>query len=91
MIVHLHDYQPIAYNSTILHAHKYYSNLISDVKAELAYEVLEHGSIKRVMVGSLLVPITALCEEWVSKADEVICVSQRQAEIISKACQNWQI
>jgi glycosyltransferase involved in cell wall biosynthesis len=81
--VHLHDYQPIAYNSTILHAHDYQGNLMHDIKAELIYEALEHGSIKRAIASSLFVPITALCKEWVSKADVVICVSRRQAEIIS--------
>jgi glycosyltransferase involved in cell wall biosynthesis len=83
VIVHLHDYQPIAYNSTILHTHNYQGSLMRDIKAELIYEALEHGSIKRAIAGSLFVPITALCKEWVSKADVVICVSRRQAEIIS--------
>jgi glycosyltransferase involved in cell wall biosynthesis len=85
VVVHLHDYQPIAYNSTILHAHDYQGNLMHDIKAELIYEALEHGSIKRAIAGSLFVPITALCKEWVSKADVVICVSRRQAEIISNS------
>jgi len=81
VIVHLHDYQAVAYNSTILPGHK--KGLMQDVKAELNFELLEHGSIKRAMAGSLFVPMTALCRNWVSKADVVICVSRRQAEIIS--------
>jgi glycosyltransferase involved in cell wall biosynthesis len=85
VIVHLHDYQPIAYNSTILHAHNYQGSLMNDIKAELTYELFEHESIKRAMTGSLFVPITALCKEWINKADVVMCVSRRQAEIISKA------
>jgi hypothetical protein len=84
VVVHLHDYQPTSYNSTILHAHNYQGNLMRDIEAELIYEALEHGSVKRAIAGSLFVPITALCKEWVSKADVVICVSRRQAEIISK-------
>jgi len=81
VIVHLHDYQAVAYNSTILPGHK--KGLMQDVKAELNFELLEHGSIKRAMAGSLLVPMTVLCRNWVSEADVVICVSRRQAEIIS--------
>jgi glycosyltransferase involved in cell wall biosynthesis len=81
VIVHLHDYQAVAYNSTILPGHQ--KGLMQDVKAELNFELLEHGSIKRAMAGSLLVPMTVLCRNWVSKADVVICVSRRQAEIIS--------
>jgi len=84
VIAHLHDYQPIAYNSTILHTHNYQSSLMNDIKAELTYELFEHESIKRAIAGSLFVPITTLCKECVSKADVVICVSRRQAEIISK-------
>jgi len=81
VIVHLHDYQAVAYNSTILSGHK--NGLMQDVKAELNFELLEHGSVKRAMAGSLLVPMTALCRNWVSEADVVMCVSRRQAEIVS--------
>ena len=81
VIVHLHDYQPIAYNSTIMHNHR--NGLVYDIKTELAYELLEHDSIRRAIAGSLLVPITTLCRTWVSGADIIICVSRRQAEIIS--------
>ena len=87
VVVHLHDYQPITYNSTILCTYNYKDNLdnliIYNIKAELTYELFEHGSIKRAMAGSLFAPIITLCREWVSKADVAICVSQRQAEIIS--------
>jgi len=81
VIVHLHDYQPIAYNSTIMHNRP--NGLVCNVKTELAYELLEHDDIKRAIAGSLLAPITTLCRAWVSKADVIICVSRKQAEIIS--------
>jgi len=82
VIVHLHDYQPIAYNSTIIHNQR--NGLVYDTKAELTYELFEHGSIKRAIGGSLLASaITMLCKAWVNKADTIICVSLRQAEIIS--------
>jgi len=83
VIVHLHDYQPIAYNSTILHGQR--GGLVHDIKTELTYELLEHYSMKRAMMGSLLVPITMLCRAWVNQADVIICVSWRQAEIISSS------
>jgi len=87
VIVHLRDYQPIVYNSTILYAYNYQGSLMSNVKAELTYEILEHESFKRAMAGSLFVPLTVLYKEWIGKADLVICVSRRQAEIISKVSQ----
>lgn len=81
VIVHLHDYQPIAYNSTI--PHNYRGDLAYDIKAELTYELFEHGSIKRAIAGSLLTLTITLCRAWVRKADTIICVSRRQAEIMS--------
>ncbi len=83
VIVHLHDYQPIAYNSTILYNQQ--SGLFYDIKAELTYELLEHDSIKRAIAGSLLTPIILLCRTWMREADTIICVSKRQAEIIAKS------
>jgi len=43
---------------------------MQDVKAELNFELLEHESIKRAIAGSLLVPMVALCRNWVSKLSE---------------------
>lgn len=82
VIVHLHDYQPVAYNSTILHGQQ--KGFINDVKAELAYELREHNSIARALLGFSLSTITRLCRLWLCKADTVICVSQRQAEIVAQ-------
>ena len=85
VIVHLHDYQPVTFNSTILHKQDDMRiNLISEIKKELTYELFEHGSIMRAITGSLSTPITILCRRWVTEADALLCVSQRQAEIISK-------
>uniref|UniRef100_A0A7J3SMQ6 Glycosyltransferase n=1 Tax=Fervidicoccus fontis TaxID=683846 RepID=A0A7J3SMQ6_9CREN len=82
VIVHLHDYQLVAYNSTILHDQQ--RGLVSDIRAEFTFEILEHSSIKRAMAGSLLTPLlTRLCRSWVREADTIICVSRRQAKIVS--------
>ena len=81
VIVHLHDYQPIAYNSTIIYNQR--DGLAYNIKTELAYELLEHNGLRRAIAGSFLVPITTLCRVWVSEADIIICVSRRQAKIIS--------
>jgi len=59
VIVHLHDYQPIAYNSTIMRNQQ--NDLVHDIKAELTYELLEHDSIKRAIAGSLLASVIMFC------------------------------
>jgi len=52
VVVHLHDYQAISYNSTILSIDQ--NNLIQDIKAELVFELFERGSAERAISGSLL-------------------------------------
>jgi len=82
VIVHVHDYQPITYSTVILHNHQ--SSLIHDIKTDLVFELLEHGDYKRAIAGSLVAPIVMLNRVWMSEVDTIICVSRRQAEIISK-------
>ncbi|MCX8199472.1 MAG: glycosyltransferase family 4 protein [Sulfolobales archaeon] len=77
VIVHLHDYQPVSYNSVIF----------SDQGAAdkvVYFELLEHGSISRTLIAAFTSHINKLCRIWLKDADAVICVSRRQAEIISK-------
>jgi len=81
-IAHLHDYQLASYNSTILYGQR--SGFFRDVTNECRYEILEHDSLIRALMGSMLVPVTALCRIWMSGADVVICVSRRMAEIVSQ-------
>lgn len=79
VIVHLHGYQPVSYNAVIFNDKK--GNSYSMNIAE--FEILEHGSISRAIIGALTASINKLCRIWLSKADTIICVSKRQAEIIS--------
>jgi len=81
VIVHVHDYQPITYSTVILHNHQI--GLVHDIKTELVFELLEHGDYKRAITGSLVAPIVMLSRMWMSGVDTIICVSRRQAEIIS--------
>jgi glycosyltransferase involved in cell wall biosynthesis len=82
VIVHLHDYQPVVYNSTILYGQK--ANFIQDVANASTYEVLEHGSLTRAIAGSMLaLPLAHLARIWTSKADVVVTISHRMAETIS--------
>jgi len=82
VVVHLHDYQPISYNAVVFNGMKRNSFSLNDV---VRFEILEHNSILRATFGALTAPINKLCRLWLSEADVVICVSKRQAEIISSS------
>jgi len=77
VIVHLHDYQPISYTSVIFHG----DNFKSDFARTFYYELHQHG-LMRALVTSSLTPINRLTRRWVSQADAVVCVSNRQCEIM---------
>ena len=77
VIIHLHDYQPISYTSVILHG----DNFKSDFTRTFHYELHQHGLV-RALVASPLAPINKLAREWVSRADAVVCVSNRQCEVM---------
>jgi len=84
IIVHLHDYQPVNFQSMILHPCSMVSRsgFVGDIKQSLVLELLEYGSLKRALASSALSLINSLCRFWLSEADKIICVSERQASII---------
>lgn len=85
VVVHLHDYQPFSYNSVIPAEETRRRNSILDsISYEARYEVYEHGSLRRAVLGSLATPITVLLRLWVRQADVIVCVSRRQAEIVAE-------
>jgi glycosyltransferase involved in cell wall biosynthesis len=79
VVAHLHDYQPISYNSVIFYGRGRSSPSLADT---IKFEVLEHDSVLRTL-GALTAPLNSLSRLWLSQADIIICVSNRQAEIIS--------
>ena len=80
VVVHLHDYQPIAYNAVVFNGEERNSFGLNNV---VRFEVLEHGSVLRAILGTFAAPVSELCRLWLSEANTVVCVSRRQAEIIS--------
>jgi glycosyltransferase involved in cell wall biosynthesis len=86
VIVHLHNYQPVNFESVSLYPYEVNSeyNLTKDFKNSLMLEMLEHGDLKRALVSSALTPINLLCRFWLDEADVIICVSRRQSSIISR-------
>ncbi len=79
VIVHLHDYQPISYSATVLNNSIDYESVRESVK----FEILEHQNISRAILGGFVAHMNKLGRLWLRRADTIICVSNRQAEIIS--------
>jgi hypothetical protein len=80
VVVHLHDYQPISYTAVIFHDDQFRS----DLARTFHYELHQYGLAKALLVAPLT-PINRLARKWVSQADVIICVSNRQREIIEEA------
>jgi len=80
VIVHLHDYQPISYTAVIFHDDRFKS----DLARTFHYELHQH-SLAKALFTTPFTPINRLSRRWVSQADAIICVSNRQREIIEGA------
>lgn len=85
VIVHLHDYQPISSNATVMHSQLDNPRRnLNSVSENVRYELAEHGSVPRAMASTFFLPFHGLVRNWLRGADEVICVSNRQATIIGR-------
>ena len=78
VVVHLHDYQPISYNSIVLSRGAEKELLNSN---PVLLERLSGGLIRSILVGYSL-PLTKLARLMVSRADRVVCVSEAHCKII---------
>lgn len=79
VVVHLHDYQPVSYNSIV-----FSEQIVRSRVNAVSFEVLEHGSVARALLAGFTSPMNGLCRVWLRDSDIIICVSRRQAEIIGK-------
>lgn len=86
VVVHLHNYQPIEFQSIITFnsEEEYGYGILGAMKYSLHLEVLEYRDLKRALTSSLTSPSNVFCKLWLSSVDEVICVSKKQAEIIER-------
>jgi len=87
VVVHLHDYQPLSYEACVIYPYEetYRPSLIEDIKNSFRLELLKYNNVKRAVLSTILTPVNRLSRLWVSRADDVICVSSRQSDIIESA------
>ncbi|MEM1510937.1 MAG: glycosyltransferase family 4 protein [Thermofilaceae archaeon] len=76
VVIHLHDYQPVSYNSIV------FSEQVRSRINSVGFEVLEHGSVARALFAGFTSPMNRLCRVWLRDVDVIICVSRRQYEIV---------
>jgi len=81
VVVHLHDYIPISYTAVVLAPYEKHKNRIH--RDNVALECRRDAAhCAAASLTAWLMP--KLAERWISMADTVICVSKRQAQIISE-------
>jgi glycosyltransferase involved in cell wall biosynthesis len=79
VVVHLHDYIPVSYTATVLAPYEEHRHRIT--RDDIALECMK--GTKHCMAVNLLWWLPRLARKWITQADKIICVSKRQAEIIS--------
>jgi glycosyltransferase involved in cell wall biosynthesis len=79
VIVHLHDYIPISYTAVVLAPYEQHRGRITrdDIMMEC------RKGLKYCVGISAFWWLPRLAKKWLSQADKIICVSKRQAEIIT--------
>ena len=79
VVAHLHGYIPISYTATVLAPYEKHKHRITRDDIEL--ECMK--GLKHCLGVNLLWWLPRLARRWISQADKVVCVSRRQAEIIT--------
>jgi len=82
VVVHLHGYIPISYTAVVLAPYEKHKRRIH--RENVALEC-RRGAAQCAAAGLTAWLMPKLAERWISMADAVICVSKRQAQIISEA------
>jgi len=79
VIVHLHDYIPVSYSAAVLAPYEEHKHRIT--RDDISLECRK--GVKYCVGAGLLWWLPKLARRWVAQADRVVCVSRRQAEIVS--------
>jgi len=81
VVVHLHNYVPVSYTSIVLAPFEEHRHRV--LRDDLELECMK--GFKHCVAAALTAWLTPrLARMWISMADAVVCVSKRQAQIISE-------
>ncbi|MEM1684274.1 MAG: glycosyltransferase family 4 protein [Pyrobaculum sp.] len=78
-VVHLHGYAPLSYTAVVLAPYERRRVALDDLRIECRKGVVHCAT------AAALWWLPKLARKWIRQADEVICVSKRQAQIIADA------
>ncbi|NAZ33111.1 MAG: glycosyltransferase, partial [Pyrobaculum sp.] len=84
VIVHHHNYMPIRYTGV-----KYFFEPdVVDHAYEIKLALFHERHVQKSLLRTLLMPLSYLAyiksKNWIAQADKIICVSHRQAELVTK-------
>jgi len=84
VILHLHNYMSIRYTGV-----KYYSEPdVVDHTYEIKLALFHERHVQKSLLRTLLMPLSYLAyvksKSWIAQADKIICISHRQAELVTK-------
>jgi glycosyltransferase involved in cell wall biosynthesis len=84
VVIHLHNYMPVRYSGV-----KYFFEPdVINLFKELRLAVFHEFHVQKKLLRTLLTPLSligyALSKGWLTAGDKLICVSKRQAELVSK-------
>ena len=83
-IVHLHNYAPVRYYGVKYYFERDVLDVLEEIKLGVFHELYVHNSVTRSLALPISYAFYMLSREWVKDADELVCVSRRQAQIIAK-------
>jgi glycosyltransferase involved in cell wall biosynthesis len=83
VVVHLHNYAPIRYSSIKYYFESETLDVIKEFRYAVFHEFFIQKSVSRVLLCPISYTLYLQSKKWISKADKVVCVSRRQAEIIA--------
>jgi len=84
VVVHLHNYMPVRYSGVKYFFEPDVISLFKELKPVVFHEFYVQKSLLRTLLSPLSFIEYALSKGWLTNADKLICVSKRQAELISK-------
>jgi glycosyltransferase involved in cell wall biosynthesis len=81
VIVHLHNYQPVSYTSVVFYDE---STGTSDIARTVRLELFENRKVHKALLSSIMTFTNKINTIALHFADNIICVSKRQAEILAE-------
>jgi glycosyltransferase involved in cell wall biosynthesis len=80
LIIHLHNYQPVSYTSVVFCGE---SASTSDIARTVRLELFENRKVHKALLSSIMTFTNRINTIALHYADNIICVSKRQAEILA--------